>query len=500
MQTRVSRRHFIGGAIAAGTALLTERAWGQLGRSPSQVADPTELTLAEASQLIRARNLSPLDLVNGYLERIARLDPQLNAYITVTDERSLAQARELESELSTGHWRGPLHGIPIALKDNMDTAGVRTTAGSAVFENRIPTEDAEVVRKLQAAGAIVLGKLNLHEFAYGATSAMSHFGPVTNPWDQDRIPGGSSGGSGAAVAARLCAAALGTDTGGSIRIPAAYCGIVGLKPTYGLASIRGIIPLGVSNDHVGPMCRTVTDTALVLGSIVGYDRFDVASIQADIPDYLRALTRPTMDLRLGVPRSPFYEDVDPQIAAAVERAVELLSHLTAGTQDVELPAVPQVPLTFVEAYGYHHEHLGMSRDLYQALTLERIERGADISAAAYAEGRTQLALTRKAISTVFEDVDLLVTPTMASLPITIAEAKEGPDDGVRIRNTIPFNAYGIPTISVPCGFSTDGLPIGLQISGRPLGEVDVLTLAYAFEQATEWHKRVPPIAELHVAA
>lgn len=494
MQARVSRRQFLGGALAAGTVLLSEHTWGQPGRSTSEVDDPTELTLAEASQLIRGRNLSPTDLVDGYLERIARLDSQLNAYITVTDKRALSRARELESELSRGQWRGPLHGIPIALKDNIDTAAVRTTAGSAVFGERIPREDAEVVRKLEAAGAIVLGKLNLHEFAYGATSAISHFGPVANPWDLERIPGGSSGGSGAAVAARLCAAALGTDTGGSIRIPAAYCGIVALKPTYGLASIRGIVPLGPSHDHVGPMCRTVTDAALMLGSIAGYDPLDEASVPVYIPDYLGALTRPTANLRLGVPRFPFYENVDPEIAAAVDRALELLSGVTAGTQDVELPAVPQVSLISFEAYRYHREHIATSRDLYRASTLERIEGGADISAAAYAEGKAQLARAREAISTVFEDVDLLVTPTMARLPITIDEAKGGPNDGLRIRNTIPFNVYGIPTISVPCGFSADGLPIGLQISGRPLGEEEVLTLAYTFEQATEWHRRVPPLS------
>jgi aspartyl-tRNA(Asn)/glutamyl-tRNA(Gln) amidotransferase subunit A len=491
----VSRRQFFGGALAVGTALLTERSWSQLGRSSSQVDDPTEWTLAEASRLIRDRALSPIDLVNGYLERIARLDSQLNAYITVTDERALSRARALESELSRGHWRGPLHGIPVALKDNIDTAAVRTTAGSAVFGERIPTEDAEVVRRLEAAGAIVLGKLNLHEFAYGATSAISYFGPVANPWDLKRIPGGSSGGSAAAVAARLCAAALGTDTGGSVRIPAAYCGIVALKPTYGLASVRGIVPLAESFDHVGPMCRTVTDAALMLQSMVGYDPLDEASVPAYIPDYLQALTRPAMNLRLGVPRSPYFEGVDSEIAAAVDRALELLSHMTAGRQDVELPAGPQVSLISFEAYRYHRDLIATSGDLYQASTLERLEGGAGISAAAYAEGRTQLARSREAISMVFEDVDLLITPTMATLPITIDEAKKAPNDGVRIRNTIPFNAYGIPTISVPCGFSAEGLPIGLQISGRPLGEEDVLTLAYAFEQATEWHRRVPPIAE-----
>jgi aspartyl-tRNA(Asn)/glutamyl-tRNA(Gln) amidotransferase subunit A len=233
----------------------------------------------------------------------------------------------------------------------------------------------------------------------------------------------------------------------------------------------------------------------MLGSIVGYDPLDPASVLTHIPDYVGALERPVTNLRLGVPRFPFYDDVDPEIAVAVDRALELLSNVTAGSRDVELPAVPQIPLISFEAYHYHLELLATSRDLYQPTTLERIEGGSHVSAAEYAEGRTQLALTREAISTVFEDVDLLVTPTMARLPITIDEARGGPSDGLRIRNTISFNAYGIPTISVPCGFTANGLPIGLQISGRPLGELDVLALAYTFEQATEWHRRVPPIAE-----
>lgn len=495
-RTRLSRRDFIGGGLAAATALLTERAWGQPSGSPYQVAaDPTDLSIAEAGHVIRAGDISPVELVRAYLERIARFDPQLNAYITVTEQRAVARARELERELSNGEWRGPLHGIPIALKDNIDTAGVRTTAGSAVFEDRIPIEDAEVVRKLEAAGAIVLGKLNLHEFAYGATSAVNHFGAVANPWDTDRIPGGSSGGSGAAVAARMCAGALGTDTGGSIRIPAAYCGIVGLKATHGLASIRGIIPLGASHDHVGPMCRTVTDAAIMLQAIVGYDPLDPVSIRSDVPIYTSATTRSTAQLRLGVPQTPFFDDLDPQIEMAVEGALDVVRRLTAGTREVELPPVPEVPLVFVEAYGFHLKHLDGSRDLYQPMTLERIERGAQIPATAYAEGMSQLTLARRAIHSVFDDVDLLITPTMASLPITIAAAKEGPDDSGRIRNTFPFNIYGIPSVSVPCGFSSEGLPMALQISGRPLGEVDVLALAYAFEQATDWHDRVPPLSD-----
>ena len=483
-----NRREFITTSAAAAALVLS-------GRSLAQSTDPTDLSIAEVYRLIRAGALSPLDLVGAYFERIRRLDRRLNAFITLTEERAVARARELETELAHGNWRGPLHGIPIALKDNIDTAGVLTTAASAVFADRIPDEDAQVVTRLKEAGAIILGKLNMHEFAYGATSAVTHFGPVHNPWDLDRIPGGSSGGSGAAVAARLCAGALGTDTGGSIRIPAAHCGIVGFKPTYGLASIRGIIPLSVSLDHVGPMCRTVADSALMLQALVGYDPRDIASISAEVPNYSSALQRRTSALRLGVPGTLFYEKVDPQILDAVMRALKVLSELTASTQEVELPARPQARPVSVEAYEYHSEYLDEKRDLYGASTLERIVRGADSSATDYAEVLYQLKLGRREIAGVFDEVDLLITPTLAQLPVRIETAQESPLEVTQIllRNTAPFNFYAIPTISIPCGFSREGLPIGLQISGRALGESDVLALAHAYEQATDWHERAPPL-------
>jgi aspartyl-tRNA(Asn)/glutamyl-tRNA(Gln) amidotransferase subunit A len=364
-----------------------------------------------------------------------------------------------------------------------------------VYADRVPDEDAEVVTRLEEAGAIILGKLNMHEFAYGGTSAFTHTGPVRNPWDVDRIPGGSSGGSGAAVAARLCAGALGTDTGGSVRIPAAHCGIVGLKPTYGLASIRGIIPLSVSLDHVGPMCRTVADAALLLQALAGYDPRGIASIRADVPDYASALLRRTSSLRLGVPRTPYYDDLDPQVSEAVDRALGVLSDLAASTRDVELPALPQARPVAVESYAYHADLLDESRELYDPSTLARIEPGAEVPAAEYAEALYRLKLVRKAIARVFDDVDLLVTPTLPILPVEIEAARESPREATQIliRNTAPFNSYGIPAITVPCGFSREGLPVGLQICGRALGEVDVLALAHAYEQATDWHERTPPL-------
>ena len=485
----VSRRKFITGSTVAAALLLS-------GRSFAQPADPTDLSIADAYPLVRSGRLSPVDLVDAYVERIRRLDVRLNSFVTLTEERAVARARELEAELAKGRWRGPLHGIPVALKDNIDTAGVLTTAASAVFAERIPDEDAEVVTRLTEAGAIILGKLNMHEFALGATSAITHAGPVRNPWDLDRIPGGSSGGSGAAVAARLCAGALGTDTGGSIRIPAAHCGIVGLKPTYDLASIRGIIPVSVSLDHVGPMCRTVADAALMLQALAGYDPRDIASIRADVPRYSSALQRTTSTLRVGVPRTPFYDDVDSQILDAIERALHVLRELTASTQDVELPPSSQTGPVFVEAYTYHAGSLDERRALYAASTLDFIMRGANVSATDYADARYQLELGRKAIADAFEEVDVLITPTLVRLPASIEAALESPFEVTRIqaRNTAPFNVYGIPTISIPCGFSREGLPIGLQISGQPFGELDVLALAHAYERATDWHNRTPPLA------
>ncbi len=483
-QRNFNRRDFLASTASAAFFLNAP--------SLAQVSDPTELSIAQAGLQIRSYNLSPVDLVQAYLERIDRLDRRLNSFITVTNEDALVRAKTLEAELQSGNWRGPLHGIPIALKDNMDTSGVRTTAASAVYANRVPNENAEVVNRLREAGAIVLGKLNMHEFAFGATSAITHFGPVHNPWDLDRIPGGSSGGSGAAVAARLCAGALGTDTGGSIRIPAAHCGIVGLKATHGLASIRGIIPMSVSLDHVGPMCRTVGDAALLFQAMAGYDSLDASSIEAKIPQYFTALQRRTSKLRLGVPRT-YYEGVDPQILNALERALDVLGHLTAGMEDVDLPPVPETTTVFADMYAYHADLISKKRELYQALTLERILQGKDFPAADYVKAKTQLKLARNAISRVFETVGLLITPTVVQLPIAIEEARIRTGPAVNIRNTIPLNLYGIPSISIPCGFSQEGLPIGLQISGPLLGELDVLALAHAYEQATNWHEEMPPL-------
>lgn len=484
-----TRRDFIAGSTAVGASFA-------FGRSLAQSSDPADLSIEDAAESLRSGSVSAVELARAYLDRIERLNPELNAFVTVTEELALEQARARDAELDRGRWRGPLHGIPVALKDNIDTAGILTSAGSALFADRVPEEDAEVVRRLTDAGAVLLGKLNMHEFAYGATSAVSHYGPVRNPWNLDRIPGGSSGGSAAAVSARLCAGALGTDTGGSIRQPAAYCGIAGLKPTYGLVSIRGIFPLALSQDHVGPMCRTVADTALMLQALAGYDPRDVTSIRADVPAYVSALYRSASELRIGVTRAFFFEELDEDIEEAVESALEVLTGLTASVRDVELP-MPSIRVVPVEPYALHAEYLAReeTRRLYQPPVLTRLLTGENVPATTYVAARNELIRVRREIEEVFSNVDLLVTPTTPNMPLTVEEGLDPPDTiAFSLRNTSPFDAYGIPSMTVPCGFSADGLPIGVQISGPHLGESRVLTLAHAYEQATDWHNRRPPAA------
>jgi aspartyl-tRNA(Asn)/glutamyl-tRNA(Gln) amidotransferase subunit A len=465
----------------------------------------TQLSLSEASDLIRSRKISPLELTRGCLSRIEQLNGKLNAFITVTGDAALSQARAAEAEIQQGNWKGPLHGIPVALKDIIDTAGVRTTAASGVFKDRIPLQDAEVVRRLKAAGAVLLGKLNLHEFAYGGSSAVSYFGPVHNPWDPAYSSGGSSGGSAAAVAARLCYAAIGTDTGGSIRQPASYCGIVGLKPTYGRVSTSGVTPLSWSLDHVGPMTRTVKDAMLILQVIAGYDPYDTASTDAPVPDYVLAVKGQTSSLRLGIPRAFFYDNLDPEIREAMEAAFAVLKTLTASQHDIGPLATDATYSSWTdsysavftaEAYAYHQEFISRTPDLYQAPTLKRLRAGANVTAAKYIQSKRELDYVRRSITRVFDDVDLLITPTVQVPPFTIRDLQGDPDAArqkelAMLHNTRPLNFPGLPTITVPCGFTSAGLPVGMQISARLGDDERACRLAFVYEQSTEWHKREP---------
>ena len=508
-----TRRTFLDASLAAvaGAIMGPEASAKEVSpSSPGQeFAPPSEalafLSIERASALIRTKKVSPVELTQAYLSRIERLNPQLNAFITVTAESALAEARQAEAEIQKHRWRGALHGIPIALKDLVDTAGVRTTAGSELFKDRIPAEDAEIVRRLKAAGAVFLGKLNMHEFAYGGSSAVSFFGPVRNPWSLAHSPGGSSGGSAAAVAAHLCYGAIGSDTGGSIREPAAYCGIVGLKPTYGRVSTAGAIPLSWSLDHLGPMTRTTVDAALMLQVLAGYDPRDNGSLDTSVPDYAAAMRPATSSLRVGVLRDFFFEALDPDIHAAMDAALSDLKTLTRVQLDVAPLATngtyaevmdPCIAILQAEAYAYHQDYVAKSPELYQKPTLERILAGTKISTSTYVQSRRQMEQIRRTVSRGFDGVDLLITPTTPVPPFEIANLLSDPTTmrpkEVRmLHNTRPFDMFGAPTITVPCGFTRSGLPIGMQITGALGDEATVLRLARAYEQATEWHKRQP---------
>jgi aspartyl-tRNA(Asn)/glutamyl-tRNA(Gln) amidotransferase subunit A len=451
-------------------------------------------TIADLTQRVRRREVSPLEITGECLARIEKLNPGLNAFITVMADSASAEAKAAEAEISRGKWRGPLHGIPVALKDLVDTAGVRTTAASALHQNRVPLEDAEVVRRLRAAGAVIVGKNNLHEFAYGGSSLISHFGEMRNPWDAGRITGGSSGGSAAAVTAGMAMAAIGTDTAGSIREPAALCGCVGIKATYGRVSSRGVIPLSASLDHVGPFARSVADAAIVLRAIAGYDAADITSSDIPIADYISAVAESAKALRVGVPREYFFDDLDPEVASAMEHALHGIETLVADIREVKLDVPADRTLQTAESFAYHAESVAKNPDQYQPETLRRIRTGEKVTAAEYIQKRRELEQARRSIVSVFADVDVLVTPTTPIPAPSIAELRATPEalrpaELKLLRNTRPWNVWGLPAISLPCGFTQSGLPIGLQIAGPHWREDLVLRLAHAYEQATAWHKR-----------
>ena len=460
----------------------------------------TSLTLSNAAEMLRAKKTSSIALTEACLARIERLNPILNAFITVTAESALREAHAADTEISHGRYRGALHGIPIALKDLVDTEGVRTTAGSGVYEDRVPGQDATVVRKLRAAGAVFLGKLNLHEFAYGGSGVISRFGPVRNPWDVSKTTGGSSSGSAAAVASGMCFAAIGTDTAGSIRLPAAFCGIVGLKPTYGLVSATGVIPLCWTYDHVGPMTRTARDAAILLDAIAGYDPQDPTSLNAEYAPVVDGLKQMRSGLRFGVAREFFTEDLESEVGAGFDSGVERLSAmLGARPVDVTVPLEKSNVVRVAEPYAYHEKLIEESAELYQPATLERIRVGAGISATKYLEVRRELEALRRSSVELFERVDLIATPTVPCLPYGIEEllrdpARLRPKELRMLRNTRPFNTLGWPAITVPCGV-TGPLPIGLQIAAAPGRDGLLLQVAQTWEKETGWSKKLPVTPE-----
>ena len=465
--------------------------------------DLANLSIPRVARALRDKELSALELTEAYLRRIEALNPRVNAYVTVTAERARDDARRADAELAVGRDRGLLHGIPIGHKDLYETAGIRTTGGGKFHASHVPSADCTVARKLREAGTVLLGKLNTHEYAYGATTTNPHYGATRNPWDLARIPAGSSGGSGAAIAAGLATATTGTDTGGSIRMPASVCGVVGLKPTYGRVSKQGVLPLSYAFDHAGPIVRTVEDAALVLNAIAGYDAADATTARIPSEDYGAQLGAGVRGLRVGVPREWFFERCDEEVAAGVEAALAELRRLGADVRDVALPGVAEgvgaiFGFVLAEAQEIHAANLKARPQDFGADVRAILQSPAPSGPALMTALRARDALI-VAARQALEQVDVLVTPT-TPIPaarigeeITRVASEDMPVLAAMIRCTAPFNATRLPALSLPCGFTRAGLPIGLQIAGRPFDEATVLRVGHAYEQATDWHRRVPAL-------
>ena len=458
------------------------------------------LTIHQAGELIRKGELSPVELTRACLERIQDTDERLHSFILLLADEALEQARTAEAEILRGSYRGPMHGIPFALKDLYDTAGVRTTSGSQVDINRVPTEDATTTARLKGAGGILLGKLAMHEFALGGPDWTTPFEPARNPWNLDHITGGSSSGSGSSVASGQSLGALGSCTGGSIRGPASLCGIVGLKATYGRVSRFGVVTLSWSQDHAGPMTRTVEDTAYMLQAIAGHDPKDPTSSRAPVPDYSLSLREDIRGVKIGLPRHYFFDDdpgVNREVVARVEQAVTVLEELGAEVQEVTLPSLEYVRaansvIMVSEAYAYHEPNLKTRPQEFGEIVRSRFRIGGLLNASDYLQAQRVRAWARREFSQVMKTVDFLVTPTMTQP----AAAFEGFDPTSTVRGksfTAPFNVTGLPAISVPCGFTEGGLPIGMQIAGKPFDEPGVIQAAYTYQQHAGWRELHPSI-------
>lgn len=454
---------------------------------PATAGDTVYATLEAAAEAIHRGRLSPLSLTESCLARIEVLEPRLNAFVTITAELAREQAHQAEREIAAGRYKGPLHGIPVAVKDLFATKGIRTTAGSRILANWVPDEDATVVRKLRDAGAVLLGKLGLHEFAYGVSSVNPHYGDVRNPWDTTKIPGGSSGGSAVAVVAGEAYAALGSDTGGSIRIPASLCGCVGLKPTYGRASLFGAIPLSWSLDHPGPLARTVRDVALAMIAIGGHDQRDPASADRDVPDLMSGIDQGARGLRVGIPTDHVWDECDPAIAAAVRAAIETLARAGADVREIHWPRAAEYAkaagaVLGVEARAYHEGTFPGRAAEYGPLVRARLASQGDVDAETYARSMRLLVQARAGgADRDLDGVDVLAMPTVPTRAWTIEEAKEIPRPSEWTRITRIFDLTGQPAISVPCGMDPDGLPIGLQFAARMWDEAAALRAARAYE-------------------
>ncbi|WP_194841239.1 amidase [Salinibacillus xinjiangensis] len=452
------------------------------------------LNLTEVSTKIKQGEISPVDIVTALINRIDTVDSKLNSYITVNREGALATAKEREKEVLEGKYRGPLHGIPIGLKDLINTKGLKTTCGSSIFENHIPDENAELVNRLEEAGAIIIGKNNTHQFAYGPTGDRSHVGPVRNPYNIKKMTGGSSSGSAASVAACLNYGTIGTDTGGSVRIPASFCGVVGMKPTYGRVSKRGIYPLSWTLDHAGPLTRSIMDNALVLNAISGYDPLDPDSKETDQEDFSRYIGLGIEGKVIGIPKSYYYENLDPEIEQSIYQAIDCFKRLGASIVEVDIPSMEEISeaqkvILKSEAYAVHENNLKEFPELWDEEVKERLLTGLNVSGSDFAKALRVQKIAKQEFANVLDSVDVLLTPTMSILPpdVNARFLSDDYDDSQHIRwqilkLTAPTDLNGFPSLTLPSGFSKEGLPIGVQLIGMEFEEAKLYQFGYAIEQ------------------
>lgn len=450
--------------------------------------------LASLSEAIQEKKLSPVDVTKRMLEKIAAEDGKYNAFITVAADEAMEQAKRAQSEIHAGNIRGPLHGVPIAIKDNINTEGVATTMGSAIFKDYIPDHDATVVKKLKEAGAIIVGKLNMHEVAFGTSGDRSFAGPVKNPHDLNKITGGSSSGSGAALAASFCYGALGTDTGGSIRIPASFTGIVGMKPTFGRVSNSGVLPLSWTLDHVGPMTKTVRDNAILMNVLAGYDENDPYAIDITTEDYTSLIGSGINGAVIGIPSGDFFKGGDPDVEKSYRQAIKKLEEAGAVIKSVNLPDMEEILNAFrttltSEAYTVHEKRLQDFPNLWDDEVRNRLFTSKDTLATQYIAAQQVKRQAIRAFERIFEDVDLLITPTVPILPVNIGD-REIMLNGSKIHSSLvlnrytgPFNITGLPSLSMPCGVSGAGLPIGIQLTGKAFDEANIYRFASVLEDS-----------------
>ncbi len=466
-----------------------------------------QLTISELAPKIKAGEVSPVELTEAALAEAERLQPTLNSFITILHDQARAQAREQEAAIARGQYRGPLHGIPIGIKDNIATAGIRTTVGSKVLKDHVPDEDAEVVTRCKEAGAIIIGKENLEEFAAGVTSNNLHYGAVHNPWGLDHIPGGSSGGGGANVAAGVTFASLGTDLGGSVRLPGTFCGVVGLKQTFGRVSQRGLMVTSFNGDHIGPMTRSVSDSALVLQVLAGYDPLDPSTVPVPVDDYSANLSQGLQGIRIGVPSNYYFDLIDPEVEAAIRQAITALEELGAETREISLPSMKYAAAMRIAGLAdglvAHEPYLQNHRDDYGPTVLYRTLAGQFVLGQDYSKSMKVQRIIKEEHARVFQDVDFIVTPTAPVVAPRIDADTfslggddypvRGPGSGMISRNTAPTNSTGLPAITVPCGFDQQGLPIGLQFIGRPFEEQLLFQAAQGYEQVSPSLGMRPPV-------